>query len=314
MPEPEASLVIDPEDITDIPPCDAIQRIADQGVRRGTLLPEQARELVTLFGTPPGPEDSGLDAMSASQFVHSTLQLIQLCLLEPPQPRRPLINLALQGELERLRVERGGESWQLARQVCDEGRRGTDRRFTFGQVKEHPADPNSPSFFCGVWGVDCDGSPHRLAFTMTSDVVAGSVVWAEVADPEHRSRVERRLTARGSHPWALQVHPTSALGKWIAGLAGTTQIGQHEGQIPLGVLSEAVRRGLEPLGLTHLLLGPSRRDPPSRPWHAGAFLRRIDDSFDFLWTGYAVDSRDGAVVAADCTVRVEVHTQRLLQA
>lgn len=300
-------------DITEFPPCEAIREIAEHGVRGGTLVRGQAEELIELFGTPPSHEGSGLDEIAASHFVHSTIQLIQACITDPPQPHVPLINLALKRELERLRIERGGERWQLAQQVCDEGRRGTDRRFTFGQVKERPADPNSPSFFCGVWGVDCDGSPHRLAFTMTSDMVPGSARWAVVEDPRERSRLARRLDARGAHPWALQVIPESPLGNWIAGLAGTRQIGQHEGQIPLGVLSEAVRRGLEPLGLTHLLLGPSRRDPPTRPWHAGAFLRRVDASFDFHWAGHALDSRDDRVVAATCRVRVQIHTQRLLR-
>ena len=116
--------------------------------------------------------------------------------------------------------------------------------------------------------------------------------------------MEALVRARGAHPWSLQVDGDSPLGQWMATLAGTSNIGQHSGHIPLGVLSEAVRRDLEPRGLTHLLLGPSRRDPPTRPWHTGSFLLRVGEGFDFNWSGYAIDHRRDILVEASCTVGV----------
>ena len=152
---------------------------------------------------------------------------------------------------------------------------------------------------------DCDGVKKRIVFAITADAIPGSEDWFPIEDSSDQFRnLEMLVRARGNRPWSCQVVPDSPLGRWIARLAGTPNIGQHQGHIPLGVLSEAVRRNLEPRGLTHLLLGPSRRDPPTKPWHTGSFLRRIGDGFDFKWSGYAIDQHRDLLVAAQCTVGI----------
>lgn len=295
------------------PPSDALRRIVDAAQQQGTLTEPQARELTEQFGDPPGARDSGLDEDAGQRFIRTTLQLIELCLREPSQPHTPLVNPLLQEQINNLCMLQGGKSWSLARQISDADRRGSDRRFTFGQVKEVPADPEAPSFFGGAWLVDCDGSPRRVSFVMHADALPETVQWEEVSDSsDEYAPIFTRVHARGSFPWRLQVEVDSDLGRWITALAGTHTIGQVRGQIPLGVLSEAVRRVIEPRGLTHLLLGPSRRDPPSRPWHTGAFLRRIGQTPDFQWQGHGIETRTQRLITARCTVRVSARILGLL--
>ena len=73
--------------------------------------------------------------------------------------------------------------------------------------------------------------------------------------------------------------------------------GQFRAQYPLGVLSEAVKRALERVGATHMLLGPSRRDRPEKSWHTGRFLDRIGHGHCFQWTGFALDRDDRLILA-----------------
>ncbi|MGE4619416.1 MAG: hypothetical protein AAEJ04_06355, partial [Planctomycetota bacterium] len=149
---------------------------------------------------------------------------------------------------------------------------------------------------------------------IVADAIPGSEDWTPVITTgTHEKNLEEVVRARGERPWQLQVEPDSALGHWISRLTGTPNIGQHAGHIPLGVLCEAVRRALEPRGLTHLLLGPSRRDPPTCPWHTGSFLRRIGDSFDFEWQGFAIEGRRNALVEARCTIGIRGKILGLLE-
>ena len=282
-------------------PTQAIQRVADDAVARGTLTQPQAAELLTLFGTPPGPEGSGLSGEGYEQFVCTTLQLIAACLLEEPAPQKPLINALLEESLSRECAARDGKNWALTREICDSARKGVDRRFTFGQIKEAPLDPGAPSVFGGAWQADCDGTERRVTFVLTANALPEQTHWESAPGDDS---LAKRVHARGLHPWKLQVEPNSPLGAWIAGLTGTQNIGQHRGHFPLGVLCDAVQRHLAALGLTHLLLGPSRRDPPSRPWHTGAFLRRDGQSFDFHWHGHALLGDDPVPVRANCVVRM----------
>lgn len=283
---------------------EAAAQIAHRALAAGIIDDTQHQELNSCFATIPSFEDSGLNPADSERFVTTTLQLIEACLCERSPERTGFVNPILAAELEKRRKIEGGKNWQLGT-VSEVGRKGTDRRFTFGQVKENPDDPNDPSFFGGVWMADCDGVEKRVAFAIVADAVPGSEDWVLMAnDDDHEKQIEEIVRARGERPWQLQVNPDSPLGRWIASLAGTSNIGQHAGHIPLGVLSEAVRRALEPRGLTHLLLGPSRRDPPSRPWHTGSFLRRIGDSFDFEWRGYAIEERRNALVEARCTIGI----------
>ena len=252
----------------------------------------------------PDPVDSGLDPKIAGHFIHTTLQLIEVCLADRERPRSGFVNPIIQAELDQQCRENGGKSWTLSA-VSNKERSGKDRQFTFGQVKQNPDDPEDPSFFGGVWTADCDGKNCRVAFAIVADVIPGSEEWKIVDQTETViTELDHQIRNRGAHPWKLQVEPDSPLGQWIAKLSGTTNIGQHAGHIPLGVLGEAVRRALEPRGLSHLLLGPSRRDPPTEPWHTGSFLRRIGDSFDFEWQGYAIENRRNAVVEARCVIGV----------
>ncbi|MAJ27899.1 hypothetical protein CBD41_00670 [bacterium TMED181] len=252
----------------------------------------------------PDSSDSGLDPKFAGHFIHTTLQLIEVCLADRERPRSGFVNPIIQAELDQLCREKGGKSWTLSA-VSDKERSGKDRQFTFGQVKQNPDDPEDPSFFGGVWTADCDGKSCRVAFAIVADVIPGSEEWHPLEKSEESmTKLDQQVRNRGPHPWKLQVEPDSHLGHWIAKLSGTTKIGQHAGHIPLGVLGEAVRRALEPRGLSHLLLGPSRRDPPTEPWHTGSFLRRIGDSFDFEWRGHAIENRRNAVVEAQCVIGV----------
>lgn len=269
---------------------------------RGILDSKQLGFLSDCLSEIPDHEGSGLDAGSATQFIHTTLQLLEACLEEEDRPRAGFVNPIVQEELSRACRKSGGNNWIL-RTVCDGGRSGTDRRFTFGQVKQKPGDPDDPSFFGGVWLADCDGAQRRVVFSIVADMIPGSEEWNPVGGAEGEIRIlEDRVRRRGPTPWSLQVEPDSPLGRWIARLTGTTSIGQHRGHIPLGVLGEAVRRALEPKGLSHLLLGPSRRDPPTEPWHTGSFLRQIEDSFDFEWQGLAIDTSREALVEARCVI------------
>ncbi len=288
----------------DLKPQEVAQLIAGHALEKGILDESQHQELVACFEALPSIEGCGLSPEEADCFLRTTLQLVELCLHEPTEQRTGFVNPLLDRELEKIRIRDGGKDWSFGR-VSETGRKGSDRRFTFGQVKENPDDPNDPSFFGGVWLADCDGVKKRIVFAITADAIPGSEDWFPIEDSSDQFRnLELLVRARGNRPWSCQVVPDSPLGRWIARLAGTPNIGQHQGHIPLGVLSEAVRRNLEPRGLTHLLLGPSRRDPPTKPWHTGSFLRRIGDGFDFKWSGYAIDQHRDLLVAAQCTVGI----------
>ena len=286
------------------PLAEAAAHIAQRAHSAGIIDELQHQELISCFSTLPSYNNCGLDPADSERFVTTTLQLIEVCLGAHSPNRSGFVNPILAAELEKHRKIEGGKDWQLGT-VSEVGRKGTDRRFTFGQVKENPDDPDDPSFFGGVWMAECDGVEKRVVFAIVADAIPGSEDWVPVSsDSDHQKQIEEVVRARGKRPWHLQVKPDSALGHWIAALAGTSNIGQHSGHIPLGGLTEAVRRALEPRGLSHLLLGPSRRDPPTRPWHTGSFLNRIGNSFDFEWQGYAIDERRNALVEARCTVGI----------
>ena len=296
----------------DRPPLEVADRIAERALQEKAIDEQQHAELIECFSAIPPIEGCGLAAADAERFIRTTLQLIELCLLEPSDERTGFVNPVLDRELDRIRSIEGGKCWSLGK-VTEIGRRGSDRRFTFGQVKENPDDPNDPSFFGGVWMADCDGVEKRIVFAITAESIPGSEDWSPVeirTDEDHN--LDTVVRARGEKPWSLQVEADSPLGVWISSLAGTPNIGQHSGHIPLGVLSEAVRRDLEPRGLTHLLLGPSRRDPPTRPWHTGSFLNRVGNGFDFKWSGFAIDQRRDALVEARCTIGVRGKIIRMM--
>ena len=289
-----------------------IEDLASQAIARKTLGTDEAEHLVRTFNAVPPAEASGLGVEDHSRFVSTNLQLVEICLQEPGLHRPGFVNPLLQQELDRCRLRSGGESWSLEH-ITEEVRRGTDRRFTFGQVKSHPDDPEDPSFFGGSWLVHCDGNDRRIVFAIVADAVPGSEFWQLLEEGRgDRDRLEAMVRSRGTHPWNLQVPADSPLGEWIETLAGSPSIGQHQGLIPLGVLSEAVRRSLEPRGLTHLLLGPSRRDPPSRPWHTGAFLSRVGEGFDFQWSGLAIEERCDRLVEASLVVRLRARILHFL--
>ncbi len=287
----------------------AIRRIADQAIARGTLTEELAAELIELFGVPPGPNDSGLSAEEAQQFLCTTLQLIDVCLREESRPQKPLINALLNQCLDRECEKQGGRHWSLTREISDDSRRGRDRRFTFGQIKEKPSDPQAPSMFGGAWQANCDGTERRVTFLLTAEALTERTTWEPVTENE---KLTTRVRSRGPYPWRLQVEPQSPLGEWIAGLTGTHNIGQHRGHFPLGVLCDAVQRHLAPLGFTHLLLGPSRRDPATRPWHTGGFLRRSQHDSTFNWQGHAFVDEGPIPVQASCVVRISARIASFL--
>ena len=277
-----------------------LQKALDKGI----IDSGQFDFLLDSLTTVPDSLESGLDPEIAGQFIQTTLQLIEVCLDDRERPRSGFVNPIIQKELDQWCNKEGGKKWRLTN-VNDGGRSGKDRQFTFGQVKQNPDDPDDPSFFGGVWTADCDGKIRRVAFAIVANVIPGSEEWQPVSGTaEELSNLESQVRGRGPHPWKLQVEPDTPLGQWIAKLSGTTNIGQHCGHIPLGVLGEAVRRALEPRGLSHLLLGPSRRDPPTEPWHTGSFLQRIGDSFDFSWRGHAVENRSNSIVEARCVIGV----------
>ncbi|MEE2889772.1 MAG: hypothetical protein VX404_04940 [Planctomycetota bacterium] len=306
---------MDPERMLtgDHAPTEAAVCIADRARDAAIIGETEHQELISCFSSIPSHDGSGLDSCDAERFVRTTLQLVELCLSEDSPPRKGFVNPILCEELEKLRKAEGGKDWQLGT-VTELGRKGSDRRYTFGQVKENPDDPEDPSFFGGAWMANCDGVEKKVIFAIVADAIPGSEDWIPVETTDAKEKqIEEMIRSRGEHPWQLQVEPDSDLGRWIAALAGTKNIGQHAGHIPLGVLSEAVRRTLEPRGLTHLLLGPSRRDPPTRPWHTGSFLRRISDSYDFEWQGFAIEGRRDALVEARCTIGIRGKILGLLE-
>lgn len=299
-------------DLVDLPPAEALHALVARFVAREHLTDEQGNELVRLFGVPPSGEGSGLDDEDTEHFVHATIQALETCLLDRDRAWYPFVNQVVQHALDQVCLLRGTPSTVL-RTVCDEDRRGADRRMTFGQVKSRPDDPSDPSFFGGLWLANSDGSTVRVLFTIHADAEPDSI---EVNPVElsgvEGERLEKRVRARGPHSWRLQVEEDSDLGRWIAGLAGTDQIGQIRGHIPLGVLCDAVRRAIEPRGIHHLLLGASRRDAPGRPWHTGDFLVRIEDEPRFEWRGVAIDTRTDRLVVARCIVAARAEIVDLL--
>ena len=285
----------------------------ERALKKGVIHDKQHQFLQDCLTQLPDPSDSGLDPEIAEQFIQTTVQLIEVCLDDRERPRSGFVNPIIQSELDLWCKKEGGKSWRLTT-VSDDGRSGKDRQFTFGQVKQNPDDPDDPSFFGGVWTADCDGEIRRVAFAIVANVIPGSEEWKPVTGSEESLKtLENQVRSRGPHPWQLQVEADTPLGKWIAKLSGTSNIGQHSGHIPLGVLGEAVRRALEPRGLSHLLLGPSRRDPPTEPWHTGSFLRRVGDSFDFAWQGYAIEKRSDCLVEARCVIGVRGKILQIIQ-
>jgi len=139
--------------IGDLPPTDVAHRIAQRALDQGILAETEYSELISCFSSLPTLDGCGLDPLDGQRFIRTNLQLIELCLKEPTAPRKGFVNPLLKRELEKQRQISGGKRWDLGK-VSETGRRGSDRRFTFGQVKENPDDPDDPSFFCGVWLAD----------------------------------------------------------------------------------------------------------------------------------------------------------------
>jgi len=290
----------------------AIADLAARALAARRLSEEEASELVALFGTPPPATGSGLDDTDARSFVESAVQAIEVCVAGGAKSHTAFVNAIVQRELDRAAAEDGLEA-SVLENICDLHRCGSDRRYIFGQVKERPDDPDDPSFFGGLWPARCaSGELRRVLFSIHAEAAPESVVVRphEASGAEARA-LGARVRARGPHPWKLQVAGASPLGRWIAGLCGTDQIGQIRGQLPLGVLGDAVCRALEPRAVTHLLLGASRRDPPSRPWHTGAFLRPLATPGEFRWNGIGLDAETGALVDTLCTVRTRARIHRL---
>ncbi len=271
-----------------------------RSVHRGVIGSDEVDELSAHLTSPPGPEGSGLDALQYEQFLATTAQLIEICLHHSETKRPGFVNGVVQLAMDS-RAERG---WKLV-EITDEDRRGGDRRKTFGQVKERPCDPMDPSFFGGSWIIERGDERRRLIFAIEAESVSG-VTHVEPAVDSGRppAWVESMVRSRGPAHWELQVEADSPLGAWITKLAGTDKIGQLRDQIPLGVLSEAVKRAMKPHGLSHLLLGPSRRDCPVRRWHTGRFLTRQGDSYRFRWEGFAFDP-DDVLVRATTVIEVK---------
>ena len=279
----------------------------DRAAQRGVIDSDEHRSLAFLLAEPPGPERSGLDPLRYEQFLAVTSQHIGICLQHREFRRPGFVNGALQAELDR-RAESSPEAhgWRLL-EISDPDRRGVDRTKTFGQVKSDPGNPDDPSFFGGTWVVARGEESRRIVFLIHAEAAPGATTVAPLPeDDPDASRIRSMVSARGPAHWEVQIEPSSPLGLWIARLAGSQQIGQLRGQIPLGVLSEAVKRALVPLGLTHMLLGPSRRDPPEKSWHTGRFLERIGDDYRFQWTGFAFDAEDRLVTAR---TQVELHAR-----
>jgi len=193
-----------------------LQRALDKGVI------EQAQHTFLSECLENFPElgESSLDPDTAEQFIQTTLQLIEVCLADKEHTRSGFVNPIIQKELDRCCQESGGKDWSLV-PVSESGRRGQDRQFTFGQVKQNPDDPDDPSFFGGVWTANCDGNSRRVAFAIFADVIPGSEEWKPLADTEDSvTELEQQVRSRGPRPWQLQVEPESPLGLWIAKLSG----------------------------------------------------------------------------------------------
>ncbi|MFN0057203.1 MAG: hypothetical protein ACKVX7_01990 [Planctomycetota bacterium] len=267
---------------------------------RHRLMESEAAELLQIIDAMPRLDESGLSAAQSAQFVTNALQCVEYCLLRLPARRPGFINKILQSAVDEYSYE---GSWKIV-EINDEGRRGRSRTKTLGQIQRLPGNPNDPSFLGGSWEIRRGAELRRVVFSLESRAVAETLKISDVL-PRHldEARCLQMVTARGPRPWTLQVDAHAPLGQWIARLAGTCNIGQHCGHLALGVFCEAVQRKLESNGLSHFLLGASRRDPPTRPWHTGQYLRRIDDGFVFRWTGLAL--ADGARRLVRATTDVE---------
>ncbi|MGE4632360.1 MAG: hypothetical protein AAEJ47_04930, partial [Planctomycetota bacterium] len=158
MSSPIDRRIVDPERMLtgDHVPTEAAACIADRARDAAIIGETEHHELISCFSSIPSHDGSGLDSCDAERFVRTTLQLVELCLSEDSPQRKGFVNPILCEELEKLRKAEGGKDWQLGT-VTELGRKGSDRRYTFGQVKENPDDPEDPSFFGGAWMANCDG-------------------------------------------------------------------------------------------------------------------------------------------------------------
>lgn len=281
----------------------------------------EATTLLRLFESVPTAAGSGLSDAEADRFVSVTAQLIEYCLHEADLYKPGFVNALVQGALdEHFRCNLDTGAWRLE-VIDDQGRRARSRRRMFGQVKARPRDPDDPSFFGGSWNVQCGDDERRIVFAIDAHADPEQTSFAPVSvDSPHYDQWRAMVRLRGERPSRLQVDESSPLGEWITALTGAKAVGQHCGVIPLGVLCEAVEREARRQNWTGLLLGPSRRDPPTEPWHAGRFLTPLaspaplaagpasSESSDrerwFGWRGLAIDTSSDALITGDIRIRI----------
>lgn len=291
---------------------DFVESFVGRAEAEGRLSSTGVTKIMKLFENVPAPVDSGLSEEQAECFVDFTAQLVEYCLRDTEIHKPGFVNPLVQAAIDLHFCEDCDPgTWQLDL-IDDLARRGRSRKKTFGQVKMRPRDPDDPSFFGGSWVIQREDVQRRVVFAIHAhaEEEQTSVEPIPVDAPDH-DRWRAMVAVRGDVPARLQVEAVSPLGAWIRGLTGTKDIGQHRGAIALGVLCEAVEREARSRGLVGLLLGPSRRDPPTEPWHTGSFLRPAHDLRAtpdvryFRWEGLALEEATGALVSARIDIKVE---------
>jgi hypothetical protein len=259
--------------------------------------------LEALLVRAPRGLSSGVSPEIEEQFIAEQEWLARYCLAHPRRPGygsfvAEILGAALQ---RRMPGESDGPAWELL-PYNNESCSGPDRRVTFGQVKLG----DGPSVFVGSGMARSGERLAQFVFEISAHAHIVSVHHLESSSPEHANAVREELAKRHPAPWSVQVDRASPLGGWVDVLFAdrdiAARLGQHSGELSLGVISEAVRDAISG-EYSHFYLPRARRRGGQEPWQTGAFMRY--EAQGFVWDGFALDRRGDAVllgVRVDCAV------------
>lgn len=240
--------------------------------------PAEYETLNRLLAAPP-PRGS-LSAESYGSIITEVRQLVQFIQTQQRVVHTDIINGIVQQALVQHCLENGLARWDLVK-MEDHLRSGTDRTYTFGQVTDRDQE-----CFGGLWQVRENSRKALMNFRIG--------VVTELIEARRETNLPSQdlslIYQRGPRSWEHQVPRDSELGVWLTSIFGAKTLGYFPQHRPLGVFTDAVRRFADAEGITHLLLPRSRRDPGTKPWHVGAFMRF--DGEQFVWSGWGL--LDGA--------------------
>ena len=214
--------------------------------------------------------------MRYNSIVNEVRGLIRFTQNQQRLVHSDVINSIVQRALVRHCIEYGAPRWELIK-MEDHLRSGPDRTYTFGQVTDRGQE-----CFGGLWHVRRDGGRALISFRIG---VEAALIEAR-RDIHLPPEQQRLLYQRGPRHWEHQVPRDTDLGQWLTQIFGAATLGYFPQHRPLGVFTDAVRRLADAEGISHLLLPRSRRDPGTKPWHVGAFMRF--DGERFVWSGWGL--------------------------